>query len=206
MALKACHECGQQISTEAKTCPSCGAENPQPDSPQRNSQTTATKRGMSAGKAILIAIGLLTFGTLGTCAVCTVAVGTKVDEVQRNSEKRAAEARIELKKTLADCAKIEALPWGTVAEAMKDNEAKVVAMWKGKCAKISGVVERIDSGLDDRPFVMIGTGQRITLGGLHCKPKDDAKARALSKGQRITVWGIGGNEMMGSLFLEHCDW
>lgn len=35
MALKACKECGKEISTEAKTCPNCGKKDPtgKPTSP-----------------------------------------------------------------------------------------------------------------------------------------------------------------------------
>ena len=28
MALKPCRECGEKVSTEAKTCPNCGKKNP----------------------------------------------------------------------------------------------------------------------------------------------------------------------------------
>lgn len=28
MALKPCRECGQEVSTEAKTCPNCGVKHP----------------------------------------------------------------------------------------------------------------------------------------------------------------------------------
>lgn len=43
MALEACRECGAQISTEAKTCPSCGVKDPtkRPSDPK---QSTLTKQ------------------------------------------------------------------------------------------------------------------------------------------------------------------
>jgi len=38
MALKKCHECGQQVSTSAKACPRCGAK---------------VKKGMGCGSMIV---------------------------------------------------------------------------------------------------------------------------------------------------------
>src|SRR5262245_36640079 len=41
MALKACRECGQQVSTRAETCPHCGVR-----SPVRGNAVTAAIRGL----------------------------------------------------------------------------------------------------------------------------------------------------------------
>jgi hypothetical protein len=49
MVLKACHECGTQISSEAKTCPSCGV------TPKNKSNT------LSAVFGGLLAVGIIWF-------------------------------------------------------------------------------------------------------------------------------------------------
>lgn len=56
------------------------------------------------------------------------------------------------------------------------------------------------------PAWALGTGERFTLTHCNCKPVDAQKALSLAKGQTITVWGIGGDEIVGSLDLDHCDW
>jgi hypothetical protein len=45
MALISCHECGNQISTQAKTCPQCGAKN--------KSREKTSKMSMAIGLLIL---------------------------------------------------------------------------------------------------------------------------------------------------------
>lgn len=160
------------------------------------------KQGISAGKVVLIVMGTVGFLMFGSCAVCSLAVGAGANAAAEREKEEQAEAE----KTLEECKTTEAVEWASVAAALKDNEARVASAWKGSCAKITGVVDRIDSDFRDKPFVVIGTGERFSLNGLHCKPADEAKALELSKGQTITVWGVGGSEIIGSLVLEHCDW
>lgn len=62
MPLKPCRECGQEVSTSAKTCPSCGVDHPAKTSEQ-------TRR---ARRVALWALGIMTAAPLlavGTCAV-----------------------------------------------------------------------------------------------------------------------------------------
>lgn len=160
------------------------------------------KQGMGAGKIILIVVGVIALLLFGTCAVCTMVVGGAANAV----EEKKKEEQFKVEQQLKDCQGAEVVEWAGIAAALKDNEAKVAAAWKGNCAKVSGVVEGIDSGFDDKPIVKIGTGETLSLNDLRCKPVDDQKALNLSKGQTLTVWGIGGDEIMGSLTLDHCDW
>lgn len=50
MALKACKECGHQVSTEAKSCPQCGAKAPP---------------GKRMGVLGMVFVGVMSFGILG---------------------------------------------------------------------------------------------------------------------------------------------
>lgn len=165
--------------------------------------------GMSAGKVVLIVVGVVGFMVVGSCAVCSMIVGgaaNAVAEAEQKREAKAAEAKVQLEKDLEDCKKSEAMEWRSIAASLKQNEAKVASAWKDSCAKVSGVVERVDSGFDDKPYVVISDGSDFSLNNLHCKPKDEKKALNLRVGQTITVWGAGGSEIVGSLVLEHCDW
>lgn len=163
------------------------------------------KKGVSAGKVVLIIFAVFAVLGIGTCGVCTMAVGAGAEAVADAEKERQAKeekAKVDAEK----CRDSETVSWAAVAQGLKENEAKVASAWKGSCAKISGVVDSINSGFDDKPVVMVGTGERFSLQDLHCKPKDEKKALELKKGQQITVWGVGGGEVLGSLFLEHCDW
>ena len=92
--------------------------------------------------------------------------------------------------------------------AMASNEAKTAHVWKSAgCASVSGVVSSIGSDFMDNPFVTIGSGGKYEfLSIVHCNPKNPTDAFNLSKGQRITVRGDTGGEMMGTLTMDNCEW
>jgi hypothetical protein len=169
----------------------------QPYAPQQPPQ-----QGMSAGKIVLIVLGTIGLLVFGTCALCTVAVGGAAAEAE---EQRAAEDS-QKKAQAATCQNNDVEPWAGLKIMLEENEAKTVSMWTGTCAKVSGVVASVDSDFQDHPVVRIGAGEKYDFGGLRCEPADHQKALNLSKGQEITVWGIGGGEALGSLTLEQCDW
>ncbi len=59
MALKSCGECGRQISTQAKSCPGCGAPNsPSSNKAEYQSVNTETPRKKISG--LLVALIILT--------------------------------------------------------------------------------------------------------------------------------------------------
>lgn len=159
------------------------------------------KQGMGAGKIILIVFASIAFLGFGSCVMCGLFVGAGVNAVEEERKEKEAKTEEQLKQ----CVDAEVVAYSTVAAAMEENEAKVVAAWKGNCAKISGKVNSIDSSFGDKPVVDIGDGE-VRFKSLRCKPKDHDKALDLTKGQDITVWGIGGEEVGGTLYLEHCDW
>lgn len=92
--------------------------------------------------------------------------------------------------------------------SMASNEAKTAHIWKtAGCASVSGVVSSIGSDFMDNPFVTIGSGGKYEfLSIVHCNPKNPTNAFNLSKGQRITVRGDTGGEMMGTLTMDNCEW
>ena len=160
------------------------------------------KQGMSVGKIILVVVGTISVMIFGTCAVCTFIVGSassNIDKERKEKDKKETEL-------LVECSNNISVEWASIADDLKSNEAKVASEWKDNCAKVSGVVDRIDSGFDDKPYVVIDDGDKFSAHNLRCKPEDPQKALSLSKGQRVTVWGIGGDEFLGSLVLNHCTW
>lgn len=56
MALVACHECGNQVSTEAITCPKCGVKPRKPEKPARQLKKFEIVAGLAGG---ILAIGYL---------------------------------------------------------------------------------------------------------------------------------------------------
>lgn len=178
--------------------PNSGAQLGVQSGPAAYGPTRSSNGDGDAAKIILMVFGGLALAGVGTCAVCSLAVGHAVD---------AAEAQEEVAATTAsECASAEAVPWSSLAKRLDDNEAKVVAEWKSSCVKVRGVVQSISSGYDDEATVVIGNGDEFSFHNLHCEPKEHERALELKKGQRITVWGTGGDELLGSLILDHCDW
>jgi hypothetical protein len=156
------------------------------------------KKGMSAGKVVLIILGSVGMLMFGTCATCSMLFATGAKKVQEAQDAEVAKAKT------CDAAPVRS--WKDIAAQMKKNEMSIVSSWKGNCQKVSGVVNSINAGFDDKPKVNIDSGGQLEFDSLHCEPADAIKAGGLTKGQTITVWGLGGNEVAGSLFLEGCDW
>ena len=160
---------------------------------------------MSAGKVVLIVFGVIGFMAVGTCAVCSMVVGGAAKSVSDGVQKREDQEKAKIEKAKS-CKTTEEAPLQGYQKVMAKNEAAFVAEWKDQCWKVSGVVDSISAGMRDAPTVLIDNGGQMEFNKLHCEPADAAKANKLKAGQKITVWGLGGNEIAGSLFLEGCDW
>lgn len=165
-------------------------------------QQQPPQKSGGALKTILIVLGTLFVLGMGSCVVCTGLAGMGANEVAKKEKKKAEEREEKLK----DCKGESSKSWADLAKDLKENEAKVAKKWKGDCAKVEGVIQSIDSGFDDKPVIWISSGGQFEANRLMCKPDDEDEALELKKGEKITVWGIGGNEIAGSLVLEHCAW
>ena len=160
------------------------------------------KKSMSAAQIVMIVIATIMGMGMATCGACAMCVGMGASGVAK--QERAKEMAIQDR--LKDCANSEPYEWAAILQALKANEAKVAAIWKGNCMKVTGIVDGIAADFENKPVVMISGGEKWSFQKCHCQPVNQQKAMALKKGQRITAWGIGGNEIVGSLFLERCDW
>jgi len=61
MALKPCRECGKDVSEEAKTCPSCGLNQPTKLPPKKFEEMSPTEKYFTIGKSLGVIGGVLTF-------------------------------------------------------------------------------------------------------------------------------------------------
>ena len=65
MALASCRECGQQVSTEANTCPHCGTGDPTGKERQKKKHTTQGCLGCLGVLGVLVILAIF-FGDSGT--------------------------------------------------------------------------------------------------------------------------------------------
>ena len=84
MALKPCRECKKQVSTEAKTCPHCGINNPAP---------VTTAGGEPSRKDKLIGIGIFFALIAGAITMCSDSEDEKAAAAKQAAEAKAACAK-----------------------------------------------------------------------------------------------------------------
>jgi hypothetical protein len=109
MALIKCHECGKKVSTEASTCPGCGAAVRIPESKQK------TFSGKSVSKLLLIAFGItMIFSILNAFLakdktpeeLKQEAEAQKVAQLQKAEDEKKAAIKIKRISTAASAAQI----------------------------------------------------------------------------------------------------
>ena len=161
-----------------------------PQYPQQFPPQPPPKRGMSAGKVLLIIGGVIVVG-FGGCVVC-VAVGTNASKVAAEKARNEAE-------TVA------------ITELMseyKGNEVRADARWKGKFIHVTGgVVGDIKKDLMDSAYMTLGTGSDgLEIRQVQCMLTKEAagRATALEKGHRANVSGkVDG--LMVNVLIRECE-
>lgn len=153
-----------------------------------------SKGGASAGigqllsslivSPIIYFVGLAVFaGTLGAAAEAGVA--------EQEAQREAVRAE----------APVATLTAKELFAAYEANEIAADARFKGKRLVVSGVVEAIDSGVDDLPRVRLEAGDFASV-NVADLPVDDAAT--LQKGEHVTVLCTSEGEMMGFPVLGDC--
>lgn len=61
MALTTCRECGVQVSTQARTCPSCGLVSPSHEEARRKAKRDVTLQVLLAVVGMVIAFAVLDY-------------------------------------------------------------------------------------------------------------------------------------------------
>lgn len=164
---------------------------------------------MGVGKIVLTVLGTLALLGLGTCASCAWFMGqvsSNVEEQRLAAARQLAEEKRAKTELLQQCAETVPVPWSDIVTQLKANEVATVSRWKGNCVHITGTVEQIESTFNDLPRVIITTGEKYAVNRALCEPASFTKADSLRSGQRLTVWGIGGDELVGSLKIQDCTW
>lgn len=172
-------------------------------SPPRKGYTPKAAAGIIAG-----VLGGVAF--LWLCALAAYNPGFR-DALRRNtlSERIAAHAEEKEKAEIARCDGLKiSEEWSTWVAKLQANEAGAAASWKDSCHRIAGIVVGVTSDILDKPVVEIGSGGGFEAHTLYCWPANgfEGAALSLSKGQSISVVGVGGGEILGSLRLEECRW
>lgn len=86
------------------------------------------------------------------------------------------------------------------------NEVSADQKYKGKVLQVTGSVESINKDFTDGIYIVLTGTDDMGMDGIHCEFSSDHAndAAALSKGQKITIKGIGNGYMMGSATLSGC--
>ncbi len=182
MALRACKECGQQISTTAKACPLCGK-----------------KQGMSTGVGCLVVIGLLIF--LG--AISHLFESNKDTPLQStprapnttpaaNPPQPTASAEVQTEPSSR-----EAEVYASPEQLMIDRQtggASAAQKYLGKVVEVQGIVDTANSTGDSPSISFKATGVCAIPGGntVDCfwmAERERSAVANLHPGDSVTVLG-----------------
>ena len=174
-----CKVCGKEISKGAK-CPNCGKD----------------ARGfVSRHKLLTVVGGLVIIGALGN-----IAGGNSNNKISDNKQISVSN---ENKKQMEPELSISATE---LLNAYEENEVKADKMYKGKIVEVNGIVDGIDSDIDDKAIVRLSDGDEFSFYTVSCRIDDDNQDRAceLKKGQNVTIVGVADGEVIGKPYIKDC--
>ena len=187
-----CKVCGKEISKGAK-CPNCGKD---------------SRCFVSRHKVLTVIGGLVIIGVLGSITggnsnnkisdskqtSVSVEDSNKQTSVStENSNKKQMEPELNISAT-------------ELINAYKGNEVKADKMYKGKIVEVNGIVDAIDSGIDDKAVVRLSDGDEFSFYNVHCYIDNDNQNKAceLKKGQNVTIVGKADGEIAGQPCIKDC--
>jgi len=169
------------------------------------------KRGLSTFTIVVLAL-------FGTCSVCTVGVVAMAPDVPSapadvgpNKSVQPSEVdQQEHEKKLRAEQSANPLTVADVKAGIDANEAKFNMQTKDKIMAVSGEVDSIKEDLFGGYFMVLKDPKDplALVGTVHCKPAEQNSQRVMevNKGDMLTVTGVGGGVIMGSLMLNECEW
>ena len=186
-----CKVCGKEISKGAK-CPNCGKD---------------SRCFVSRHKVLTVIGGLVIIGALGN-----IVEGNSNNKISDNkqisvsneiSDNKQTSVSNENKKQMEPELSISATE---LINAYKENEVKADKMYKGKIVEVNGIVDGIDSDIDDKAVVRLSDGDEFSFYTVSCRIDDDNQDRAceLKKGQNVTIVGVADGEIVGEPYIENC--
>ena len=176
-----CKVCGKEISKGAK-CPNCGKD---------------SRCFFSRHKVLTVIGGLVIIGALGS--VTGGNSNNKISDNKQtsvsveNSDKKQMEPELSISAT-------------ELINAYNENEVKADKMYKGKIVEVNGIVDGVDSDMDDKAVVRLSDGDEFSIYTVSCHIDDDNQNKAceLEKGQNVTIVGKADGEVIGMPFIKDC--
>ena len=188
-----CKVCGKEISKGAK-CPNCGKD---------------SRCFVSRHKVLTVICGLVIIGALGSVTggnsnnkisdskQTSVSVENSDDKQtsvsNENSNKKQMEPELSISAT-------------ELINAYNENEVKADKMYKGKIIEVNGIVDGIDSDMDDKAVVRLSDGDEFSIYTVSCSIDDENQDKAceLKKGENVTIIGKADGEVIGMPFIKDC--
>ena len=176
--VKICKICGKELAKNAKVCPNCGQD-------QRN---FFARHKILSGLGILVILGVIGSFNSNSNKPTEIQQPTQGVKIEENTNPEITVSAVDL------------------IREYSNNEVKANQMYKGKIARITGIVDGIDSDMSDDAVVRLSDGSEFSITNVHCyiKSSDKEKAAALTKGQNVTIIGKLNGEVIGSPCVKDC--
>ena len=188
-----CKVCGNEISKGAK-CPNCGKD---------------SRCFVSRHKVLTVIGGLVIIGALGS-----VTGGNSNNKISDNKQTSVSVENSDSKQTSVSTEnsnKKQMEPELNISateliNAYKENEIKADKMYKGKIVEVNGIVDAIDSGIDDKAIVRLSNGDEFSFDNVQCCIDDENQDKAceLEKGENVIIVGEADGEIAGTPFIKDC--
>ena len=188
-----CKVCGKEISKGAK-CPNCGKD---------------SRCFVSRHKVLTVIGGLVIIGALGSITggnsnnKISDSKQTSVSVENSDSKQTSASNENSNKKQMEPELNISATE---LISAYKENEVKADKMYKGKIVEVSGIVDGIDSDMNDKAVVTLSDGDEFSIYTVSCYIDNDNQDKAceLKKGENVTIIGKADGEVIGQPSIKDC--
>ena len=188
-----CKVCGKEISKGAK-CPNCGND---------------SRCFVSRHKVLTVICGLVIIGALGSVTggnsnnKISDSKQTNVSVENSDSKQTSVSNENSNKKQMEPELSISATE---LINAYEENEVKADKMYKGKIVEVNGIVDGIDSDMDDKAVVRLSDGDEFSIYTVSCRIDDENQDKAceLEKGQNVTIVGEADGEVIGMPFIKDC--
>ena len=200
-----CKVCGKEISKGAK-CPNCGKD---------------SRCFVSRHKVLTVICGLVIIGALGS-----VTGGNSNNKISDNKQTSVSVEDSDSKQTSVSVENSDSkqtsvsnensnkkqmepelnISASELINAYKENEVKADKMYKGKIVEVNGIVDGINSGIDDKAIVILSDGDEFSFNNIQCCIDDENQDKAceLEKGQNVTIIGEASGEIAGTPFIKDC--
>ena len=188
-----CKVCGKEISKGAK-CPNCGKD---------------SRCFVSRHKVLTVIGGLVIIGALSS-----ITGGNSNNKISDNKQTSVSVENSDSKQTSVSTEnsnKKQMEPELNISateliNAYKENEIKADKMYKGKIVEVNGIVDAIDSGIDDKAIVRLSNGDEFSFDNVQCCIDDENQDKAceLEKGENVIIVGEADGEIAGTPFIKDC--